>query len=81
MRQVVAFVALLIAGAVLTMGVALIMVSCTPARTAQDDAMATAYAADLLRCVHESATRDESRACRAEVEVRYASLRDGGSNQ
>jgi hypothetical protein len=81
MRQVVAFVALLIAGAVLMMGVAVLMVSCTPARTAQDDALASAYGADLLRCVHESATREESRACRAEVEQRYAALRDGGADQ
>lgn len=41
-----------------------------------------AYTADHLRCVDKAATREESRACRADVDRRYGIVQtatDGGA--
>jgi hypothetical protein len=68
----------LIVGCVACYSVAVFLAGCAPMREA-DDPIVAAYSAELLACVRRAKTRDESRACRADVEARYATLRDAGA--
>ncbi len=61
---------------VVSLGLLGVVVACSPRTPAQAEA---AYTAELLRCVDNAATLAESRACRADVDRRWAVRRDGGA--